>query len=86
MNLLHPQGMIHFYNTFYTLFLSSITDLSIRVLTCLQEPFRSTAKTRHCRTENRHHHIGAISVTIATVFFQNYFINIFYIQVNLYGI
>jgi len=39
VNLLHPQGTHHFHNTSYTVFLSFITDLSVKVLTCLQAPF-----------------------------------------------
>jgi len=39
VNLLHLKVHITFHNTSYTLFLSSITDLSVRVLTCLQALF-----------------------------------------------
>lgn len=31
--------MVHFSHTFYTIFLSSIIDLRVGVLTCLQTPF-----------------------------------------------
>jgi Mg2+ and Co2+ transporter CorA len=38
-DLASPQGMIHFSHTFYALFMSSNTNLSVGVLTCLHTPF-----------------------------------------------
>jgi len=38
-HLTSPQGMIHFFHTFYTFFLSCNTDLSVGVLMWLQTPF-----------------------------------------------
>jgi hypothetical protein len=55
VNLFHPQGTKHFSQHFIDfLSLSSIPDLIVWVLTCLQAPFVPPQKTLRRRTRSRY--------------------------------
>jgi len=66
VNLLHPQGMIHFSQHFLHALSQFHYWLERRSANVLAGTFRSTTKTYRRRAGSRYHHTGAFFVAVAT--------------------